>query len=284
MADFLFEVTELPDRAEKYVAENAAVVGGGGAANAAVAIARLGAKAKLAARTGDDVIGKLIIDELELARVDCSMVQRTPNARSSFSSVLVDSSGERQIVNFRGRGLSDNADMLRQVTVDAVLADTRWVRGTVAAMQRAKELGVPGVLDAEAPIASETMAYASHVAFSRQGLLDFTGDTDLRSALLSVSTQCPAWMCVTDGENGVLYLHNKEIRHEPVMTVDVVDTLGAGDVWHGAFTYSLALGSHELQAIRFANAAATLKCTRTGGGRESPSLQEVEYFMRNGMG
>jgi len=282
VADFLFQLPQMPDRAEKYVADDAAMVGGGGAANAAVAITRLGATARLGARVGDDLIGNYIVSNLEAAGVDCTLVHQSEKGVSAFSSVLVDSSGERQIVNFRGRNLSDNTQALHQITVDAVLADTRWEAGTVAALRRARELGVPAVLDAEAPVSRRTIEHASHVAFSRQGLTDFTGITDLPTALQSVSADYPVWMCVTDGAQGVLYTHRGEIVHEPVVDVDVVDTLGAGDVWHGAFTCCLAQGLNEVDALRFANAAATLKCTRAGGGRSSPSQLQVENFMATG--
>ena len=63
-----------------------------------------------------------------------------------------------------------------------------------------------------------------------------------------------------------------------------VDTLGAGDVWHGAFALRLAEGADELTAIRFASAAAALKCTRPGGRMGAPSRAEVAAFLkeRNG--
>lgn len=279
VVDFLFEVPEMPERAEKYIAHNASVLGGGGAANAAVAITRLNVHAMLAARVGDDLFGQIIIDDLVSASVDCSLVQKTPGGVSSFSSVLLDNLGERQIVNFRGRGLSEETALFNNIKVDGVLADTRWQAGTVAAMKVAKKLGVPGVIDAEPPVNTATLALATHVAFSMQGLMQYCTENKIDAALLEASARLDAWVCVTDGANGVYYVEDGAVHNVPAPSVVVQDTLGAGDVWHGAFVVALVQQYSELQAIRFANAAASLKCIRSGGGRNGPTLDEVTAFI-----
>jgi len=277
--DFLFEVDVMPTSTEKYSAGNAQIIGGGGAANAACAIAKLGGHALLAARVGDDMIGKLIVEELKVNSVDCSLLIASDNARSSFSSVLLDAQGERQIVNYRGCDLSDDVSAIELASPTAVLTDTRWTKGTIAALRLARENGIPGVLDAEAPCSPEAMALASHIAFSRQGLESLAGSlgsiSDIEAALRMVATSYPAWIAVTDGGNGAYILNKGEFDHEPASMVDVLDTLGAGDVWHGAFTWRLGCGNNEKDSVRFANAAATLKCSRSGGGRSCPDLAEV---------
>lgn len=281
VVDFLFGVPQMPRRAEKYIANSAAVVGGGGAANAAVAISRLNARALLAARVGDDVFGRMIIDDLLAEQVDCSLVQTSLTGTSSFSSVLIDTAGERQIVNFRGRDLSDDPTVFENIKVDGVLADTRWQAGTVAAMELAQRLNVPGVIDAEAPVDPHALSLASHVAFSRQGLMQYCPAETLEVALLKAATLHDAWLCVTDGENGVYTIENGAVTQIKAQPAEIVDTLGAGDVWHGAFVVALVNRQTEIQAIKFANAAATLKCTRHGGGRNGPALDEVSDFMNH---
>ena len=281
VADFLFEVPSMPAASEKYVAHNACIVGGGGAANAACAISKLGGEVCLAARVGDDLIGRIILDDLHKLGVDCSQIAVTAEARSSFSSVLLDAAGERQIVNYRGANLSDDTRSIEMAKPGAFLADTRWRNGAIAAMRRAAELKVPGVLDAEQPLLPEAMALASHIAFSRQGLESFTSVDCIEVALQKVADQYPVWVGMTDGADGVYALHGGEFTHFRTTSVKVVDTLGAGDVWHGAFAYSLASGDNEEVAVKFANATATLKCMRAGGGRVSPDRQEVERFMRD---
>lgn len=284
--DIVMSVDTLPRKPEKYRARDAAIVGGGCAANAAAAIARLGGRSLLAARTGQDQIGDMIVAGLAGEGVDCTLVRRIPGGRSSFSSIYVDAAGDRQIVNFRDMALSFDASWLEQRipdNVDAVLADTRWPQGAAVAMKVARARGIPGLLDAEAPVreADEALRQASHIAFSAQGLRDFAGADDLDDALASAREETSAWVCVTDGAAGVTFYEDGERAHEPAFPIDVVDTLGAGDIWHGAFALALGEGRRARSAIRFASAVAALKCTRFGGRTGTPTRAEAEAFLRS---
>ncbi|MEO1688866.1 MAG: PfkB family carbohydrate kinase, partial [Pseudomonadota bacterium] len=264
-ADFVFEVEAMPRTAEKHRARAAAVIGGGCAATAAVAAARLGGEALLAARLGDDPVGDLIAAEFAREGVDASRVRRFAGAPSAFSSIFVDAQGERQIVAFRAEDMPDEAEWLSvDGPLHAVLADTRWAGGAVAAMQIARARGVPGVMDAEAPVVEPALAAASHIAFSAQGLTGWAGDAS-DAALLRAAEAFGGWVGVTDGAEGVRWVEDGALRRQPGFAVTTVDTLGAGDVWHGAFALALGEGMGEAASARFASAAAALKCTRPGG-------------------
>lgn len=278
--DFVFRMDRFPDKPEKYRAEDVATVGGGCAANAAVAIARLGAEAVLAGRLGDDPIGDMVVADLQAEGVDTSMLRRYPGGRSACSSVYIDATGERQIVNFRGDGLSDDAAWIADCgPVDAVLSDTRWGPGALAAMTHARDLGVPGVMDGEAPIHHASVHAASHAALSMQGVRDLSSGDDAQALLRAANL--PGWSCVTDGAHGVhARTRTGDISHHPAFPITPVDTLGAGDVWHGAFALALAEGKGETLAIRFASAVAALKCTRPGGRAGTPTRDETETFLR----
>ncbi|MFZ1815156.1 MAG: PfkB family carbohydrate kinase [Rhizobiaceae bacterium] len=288
--DFVFNLDEMPRTAEKFRANSASIVGGGGAANGAVGISRLGGKAHLACRIGDDVLADLIVRELLAEGVDCQLVRRFAGRQSSFSSIFIDGQGERQIVNFRDMDISFDADWIAAGVPDglkAVLADTRWPQGAGKAMEIARERGIPGVLDVEAPASEslEAIALASHAAFSAQGLRDMTAESGLAEGLLKLR-ELPAmrsfdgWAGVTDGGQGVFYLEGNSVVHVPAFAVHVVDTLGAGDLWHAAFALRLAEGADVKEAIVFANAAAAIKCTRHGGRLGMPDREETEAFLR----
>ncbi len=281
VVDFVFDVDAMPDLPEKYKANDARIVGGGCAANAAVAIARLGGDAHLAGRMGDDPVGRMITDDLLAEGVNCALLRPQSGARSSFSSIYVDLSGERQIMNFRGAGLSQSADHLNAEAghADAVLADTRWPEAASVLMKSAKARGIPGVIDAEAPVFHQAVSDASHVAFSAQGLAEFSGTSDLSTGLSLAADQLGAWVCVTDGASGVLSQDKTGQHHHPAFKIDVTDTLGAGDVWHGAFALALGEGRSETEAIRFASAVAALKCTRAGGRSGTPTRAETQDFL-----
>ena len=286
--DYVFRVARMPDTPQKHQSDDFERVGGGPAANAAVTIARLGGDAALAARVGDDRVADAIIADLEAEGVNCDLVNRLAGFKSSLSAVMVDEAGQRMIVNYLDPAMPTSADWLRDhfpSRPDAVLADTRWPDGAACALHAAKELGVPGVLDADHPLPQDVdlPTAASHVAFSAQGLSGYASDPGLESGLARVADRLGVWCCVTDGENGVFIDHAGQRTHVPAPTVKVVDTLGAGDVWHGAFCYRLATGDSELDAVRFATAAAALKVTRPGGRQGAPALDEVETFLRERM-
>ncbi|WP_316014072.1 PfkB family carbohydrate kinase [Roseobacter sp. HKCCA0434] len=276
--DFIFEVDTLPSQPEKYRARGARVVGGGCAANAAVAITRLGGTAHLAGRLGEDPAGQLIVAGLQREGVSTRLTSKTQGASSAYSSVYVDRAGERQIMSFRGDGLPPEPDW-ELPGLDAVLADTRWEEGAVKAMQAACDMEIPGVLDGEAPIVEDAARLASHVAFSAQGLADFCEGATPEAQLAVAAERLGGWVCVTDGANGVHWRDGARHGHVPAFAVRVVDTLGAGDVWHGAFTLALAEGADEIAAIRFANAAAALKVTRPGGRDGAPDREDTDRFL-----
>ena len=279
--DFVFKVDQLPDKTDKYRARDAFASCGGNAANAAIAVKRLGGEPILTTRVGMDAIGNMIIDDLEKEGIDTSAIHRVEGGKSSFSSVLIDRNGERQIMNFRGLQLGDNAEWLNEARqFDALLADNRWPPLTLKAIEVAKSKNVPIVVDAEPPFDIEVVEHATHIAFSHQGLVDFIGAQSVESALLAADNMLDGWVCVTDGENGTYYMENGAPTNIPAVAVEAVDTLGAGDVWHGALTLMLAEGADLRQAITFANAAGTLKCTRTGGRHATPDRSETLNFLQ----
>ena len=281
VVDFVFHLDEMPRRAEKYRAREATISGGGNAANAAVAVARLGGEAMLASRLGDDEVADLIEAGLAREGVETSFVQRFAGHRSSFSSIFV-AGGERQIVNFRDHTLPMSAQWFDPPPFDVALADTRWPDGAARLMAAAGERGRPGIIDAEAPVmeAAEALELASHVAFSAQGLCDYCGHDAVHEALREADGRLPGIVLVTDGEKGTTWIEDGEMHHAAAARIEPVDTLAAGDVWHGAFALRLARGDDLGRAVRYANAAATLKCTRIGGRDGAPDAAEVDKFMK----
>ena len=108
---------------------------------------------------------------------------------------------------------------------------------------------------------------------------DFAGTEDPKEGLLAAERRVGGWLAVTVGAKGTYVCENGVISHVPAFKVDVVDTLAAGDVWHGAFAYALSLGQDEMAGVRFANAAAGLKCQALGGRLAAPSKEAVETFL-----
>ncbi len=282
--DFVFSVDAMPTEPDKFRATGFETMGGGPAATAAVAIAKLGGSAQLATRVGDDMLANLIAAELESYGVDCRLMRRMSGRRSSVSAVLVDSAGERMIVNYLDAAMEADPEWLHAyapLDIAAVLVDTRWPEGALVGLKLATRNNLPAVLDADLPVPEDgdLVRAATHVAFSARGLAEFSGIEDLEAGLRSVHQQVENWCCVTLGADGLLVIEEGRLHHLPAFEVKVSDTLGAGDVWHGAFALALAEGQATSDAVTFASAAAALK-VRNGSGRAGCATRgDVEEFL-----
>jgi len=280
--DYIFGLREMPHAPLKFRARDFKAVGGGNAATAAVAIARLGGRAHLIARLGDDLVGDAILRELDGYGVDSSLVHRFPGCASSLSSILIDEKGERLIVSYFDGKISHEPGWLPQIPagVGAVLADAHWPAGDLELFRHAAAAGVPTILDADMPTCSPDLIRASSVAaFSASGLEAATGVRGIAAGLQAAARIGSGVMLATDGAAGAFWLEAGELRHCPAHQVEAVDTLGAGDVFHGAFALALAEGQAMDDAVAFASAAAAIKVTRFGGRLGAPTRNEVERLL-----
>ncbi|OCK62509.1 sugar kinase [Bradyrhizobium sp. LMTR 3] len=269
---------------EKIRSLDYSTLGGGMAANAAVAIARLGGAAAFWGRGGDDAAGHEMRSALSAEGIDVANFKLFPEGRSSVSGVIVDKSGERQIVNFRG-SYPERADWLPLDAVagaSAVLADPRWPEGAVALFEKARALGIPTVLDgdvAEAAIFERLLPLTDHAVFSEPALAAFMGSASDASLAKLARFNCRI-VAVTRGHEGVSWYENGSLQKQAAFRVRVVDTTGAGDVFHGAYAFAVGMGLAVRDAMAFAAATAALKCEHSGGRAGIPSIENCLAFMR----
>ncbi len=288
--DFVFAVDTQPERGRRVFASSLVAVGGGSAATAAVTVAALGGVARFVGRIGDDAIGDQIIDGFARRNVDTSGVRRIRGVASPLSSILVEPDGERTIVNYTDRRLHAPEDVVTGADLvgsDAVLADMRWPTGSLSALRAAAGLGIPSVLDfgeTPDPDLVDGLDPSTYVVFSAPALAELTGTTDPEQGLRRIAERTRAWVGVTIGERGVVWIDEGRVVHAPPYSVDAVDTLGAGDVYHGAFALGIAEGRDIHEVVRRAAAVAALKCTRFGGRAGIPSAGEVDAFMEQNRG
>lgn len=285
--DRIFTVPALPTGPTKLYADTVREVGGGPASTAAAAIVRLGGQARLFGRVGADTVGDAVLAGLAADGVDAAGVRQLPGAQSAWSAVAVDPQGERLILNTPGRGLDVAPNWIGPDTLrgaGAVLVDMGWPDGAARLLRLAREAGVASVLDADLgphPGGSALAGLADHVVFSAAGLAHHAGTADPLDGLRHMAIRAPgAVLGVTLGGDGFLWLDAGTPRRSPAPTVAVRDTLGAGDVFHGAYALALAEGQGVPSAARFANAAAALKCTRPGGRAGIPVRAEVDGLLK----
>jgi sulfofructose kinase len=274
----------LSGDSEKIRSLDYATLGGGMAANAAVAVARLGGTAVFWGRAGDDAAGREMRAALSAEGIDVEGFRLFEDGRSSVSGVIVDQSGERQIVNFRG-SFPERADWLpldEVARASAVLADPRWPEGAVALFTRARTQGIPTILDgdvADAAIFERLLPLTDHAVFSEPALAAFAGSADDAELAKLTRLNCRV-IAVTRGRDGVSWYENGALHRQAAYPVNVIDTTGAGDVFHGAYAFALGAGLTTGDAMRFAAASAALKCMHAGGRAGIPSIRDSLALMR----
>ncbi len=285
--DQIFFVDSLPLAPGKVSATNYKEAGGGPAATAAVAIARLGGNPLLWCKVGNDNTGSKITHELEAYGVDISEICIVPQAESALAAVLVDTIGERSIVAYSGSNLYRSTDSLPKTlppNTSMVLSDIRWPEGAQYVLELAQRLAVPSILDIERTDyqgLDTLISMATYAVFSEDGLKSFAHETERTSALLKASQTCRGTACVTAGTEGCMWLEDKDVMHQPSFRVKAIDTTGAGDVFHGALALSLSRGNSFAEAARFASAASALKCTKPGGREGIPDENTLLDFLKD---
>lgn len=292
--DMVWNVDSLPAGGGKIRAQAFSEGGGGMAANASVVAARLGAEVHFWGRAGNDRSGGAMRDALAAEGVEVGNFRCFDGAASSISGVVVDANGERSIVNFRGAELPTDPAWLpldEVCSAGAVLADPRWPEGAAALFDAAREAGVPTVLDgdvADDAVFDLLLPKVDYAIFSAPGLAGYAGGADAPQttdddAIPELSQYRPqlefarargcSLAAVTLGARGVVWLSDSGFKHLPAIKVDVVDTTGAGDAFHGAVTYAIGAGLTIHDAFAFAGAVAAIKCTHAGGRAGAPNLQ-----------
>lgn len=284
--DLIYRVGAIPERPTKIVARAFTESGGGMAANASVAAARLGARVHYWGRVGNDALGDQIIALLRTEGVHTDGVRRIDGARSPCTAVMVDERGERLICTYDDPALDEDASWLPLAllaTTDVMLADVRWPAGTARAFAAARKARIPSVLDADvAPvdILRDLARACDYAVFSEDGLRLASGATTAGEGLQRMQQLVHGTVGVTLGPDGFLWLEGGRERRARPPHVIAVDTLAAGDVFHAAFALAIGEGRALAEAAAFANAAAALKCARFGGRLGAPRRSEVEAVLR----
>ena len=240
-------VENFPAPGTKVAASEFIITGGGCAANAAVAIARLKGRVAFAGPLGgtDDAVSNRILSDLDTEGVDCAGAVRVDGGTASVSLILLDASGEKTIATRRGvnlgRALPKDAAAL-VADVDAVLVDNRFPEFVTAVCRAARERKIPVVIDLDqaTDVTDPLLALGTHVVSSAEALFGTTGLKDYGAALKKLAGHISGFLAITDGPHGVYWLDGGEVRHLPAFKVKVIDSLGAGDAFHGGFTLALA--------------------------------------------
>ena len=208
-----------------------------------------------------------------------------PDLVTPISAIMIDDTGERTIVTFRDPELwkvkLPPTDLLLEDCA-AILTESRCAPFCTELCAEAVKRGIPVVVDVDRAMSMREglLTASSHLVFSSEPLQQTADVTDDGQALHKLAKLTRSFLAGTRGPKGTIFLNEQgELEESPAFPVHTVDTLGAGDVFHGAFALAITEKQELRQALRFASAAAALKCTRFGGAYAAPQRTEVEAFL-----
>ena len=272
--DLVFSIDHHPADDEKMSATDFIGCGGGPAANAAVTAAKLGLKAAFAGYLGRDLYGEKHYQEFLDHGVHTGLIIRGPSP-TPLSAVLVKPDGKRALINYKGetRPLPAATIAFSEVTAKVVLFDGHEPQLSTALLARSQRENIPSVLDAGS-VHDGTLALMKKVdslVCSEKFALQYAGD--VATALARLADISPT-VVITLGEQGLIWRRGQEHGVLSAFPVVAVDTTGAGDAFHGAFAAAVALGLNWLDILRYASAAGSLCCTKTGARTGLPTREE----------
>lgn len=293
--DILTLVPRLPGRDEVYQARDIRLEGGGPVATALVAACRLGASTAYLGPIAPTTWGALTREGLESAGVDTHHAPTRVTGEQAKAVILVDQPTGYRSILYKPASMPDLVPAeVPEVLITSARAlhlDGVHLEAALYAAAVARETGVlvsfdGGVGELWHGVES-LLPLVDLLIVARRFAELHTGEPDpvrAAPALLERLTPRPGssrggCVVITDGPCGSWYWDGEQQLHQPAYAVDVVDTTGAGDVFHGAYLYSVLQGWAPQRSLAFASAAAALKCQRLGGRDGIPSLQDVEALL-----
>jgi len=285
--DLTFRVQSMPAHGSKTNASHFAEICGGNALNAAIGIARLGGRAALCGPMGDvgESSSRFIFDKLAAEGIETDHLVHMPGLVTPISAIMIDPRGERTIAVFRDPDLwtvqLPSANTLLE-DCSAVLAESRCAEFCTELCAEARRRGIPVIvgIDRAMSLQDGLLSASSHLLFSSESLRATADIDDDGAALKAISRLTSSFLAGTRGSKGTIWLDQEGgLQETPAFPVDAVDTLGAGDVFHGAFALAVSERMDLRPALRFASAAAALKCMRFGGALAAPQRADVELLL-----
>ena len=282
--DYLNIVPRIPVDDKVEIIEGL-IQGGGPAATAIFTAQRLGAQTAFVGAVGDDQRGKSIIDELEREGVECRAIKcRSAKVSPAAFCWVEQSTGKRSIAWTRGSAnplTPDEVDVPLIKQSSLLHLDGHHTQAALAAARVARENAVKVVIDAGTilPGIDELLRNTDVIIASENFAHTYTGKADTIDALRTLFDCAGQWTVITRGDKGCMGFDGQSVIDVPAFNVNVIDTTGAGDVFHGGFIYKHLESNNLTEIMEFASAAAAMKCTKFGGRTGIPDLETVETFL-----
>jgi len=286
--DTLILLSRFPAYGGKAPFEREVLSPGGQVASTMVTCAKLGLRAKYIGTLGDDERGAIQLESLRGSGVNLDDIEIRANCANQSAYILVDqTTGERTVLWHRDDCLRIDPASL---TVDKIAcARLLHIDGhDTPAVSRAAEIArrhqIPVSVDVDTiyPGFDHVLPNVDYLVASSEFPSRWTREPDPFRALAMIQDEYGMRVAaMTLGAHGALARVDGRFIYSPAFIVDCVDTTGAGDVFHGAFCYSVIESMPVREALEFSNAMAALNCTALGARGHIASLPEAQAVMRH---
>lgn len=282
--DTLIPLSHFPGSGSKVEIRSATVMPGGQVASAMMACRHWGLRARYVGKLGDDSAADLHRAEFAKAGVEAQLIT-APGCASQQAFILVEDSGERTVLWKRDGRLKLQLPELRQEWITdarALHVDGHDTEAATAAAGWARDAGIPVVADLDElyPGVLRLIEKVDYLIVSRDIPEQLTGKPDLRESLPDTQRRFGCTLtAATLGHDGVLAWDGQRFWYRAAYRVDVVDTTGAGDIFHAGFIYGLLQNWELGRTLDFGCAAAALNCTGAGARGGIRPVEEIEALM-----
>lgn len=286
--DTLIPLAAFPERGSKVEYSSPTILPGGQVATTVVACQHWGVRTRYVGKLGDDDAAALHRREFSRTGVEAQLVT-VPGCASPQSLILVDAAGERTVLCRRDERLILQPTELKRdwiVNARALHVDGHDTAAATLAARWAREAGISVIadLDEAYPGVEDLLENVDYLIVSRNFPTLITGEPQLEEALRQMRSHYGSVLtAATLGEEGVLAWNGNQFLHAAAYRVPVVDTTGAGDIFHAGFIYGLIQGWPLQRQLDFACAAAALNCTATGARGGIASVAAIEHLMATGL-
>jgi len=286
--DMFTVVERFPETREVQKAGDMLLDGGGPVATALVTLAKLGASTAMIDHVGNDWVGSLILEDFTKNRVNSDFITRFPEQSSTVANILVhQATGNRAILFHPGSAPEVGAeeDYTALIKAAKILhVNGRYLAACRTAIAAAKASGVLVSFDGGAnryhPGMRELVQQSDICIVARDFAFHYTGEAEPVDAVVKLLNEGPDIVGVTDGVHGSwIARRGGHLFHQPAFMVEVTDTTGCGDSYHGAFLFGLLSEMSLKEAAEFASAVAAINARTLGGRAGLPSLEQVRNFL-----
>ena len=285
--DTLIPLSSYPALGSKVEYSKVTVLPGGQVATTVVACQLWGMNTRYVGKLGDDEAAALHRKEFARTGVDAQLIS-VPGGASPQSLILVDGEGERTVLCRRDERLvlqPDDLDREWIVNARALHVDGHDTAAATIAARWARSAGIPVIADLDElyPGVEELLENIDYLIVSRDFPCRLMQEPDLEKALRQMHRRYGCLLtAATLGPDGVLAWDGRQLLHTCAYYVPVVDTTGAGDIFHAGFIFALLQGWPLERQLDFACAAAALNCMATGARGGIQTVEAIEELMATG--